>query len=289
MILYCANGGGLGHLTRAVAVLQSLKISPNNAFLLTASPHQNYFQQYYPTLSIPTQLDKNLPLYQQWLNDIITKYTIKTLLLDVFPTGILGEWSAEKYPSSLQYELITRLLNWQRYKKDLPINTKSPIYQNTYLTEPLSNDYMSYLGKQSQNIRLLTLQYPQENIAENQSIQEILNTPSYGLIIHSEPITEVYLLCQKALTLKPQPKVWYVCTQTHFPNHHPFIKTDINPYQITHLFEKAMHIVSACGFNIMQQTLKYRNKHHYYPMQRRYDLQTERAKQFQNLEHFDRI
>ena len=53
---------------------------------------------------------------------------------------------------------------------------------------------------------------------------------------------------------------------------------DIYPASV--LFEQADKIFTACGFNAMQQTKDFRNKHHFIPFERRYDDQFERAKRF---------
>ena len=81
MILYYAMGSGLGHLTRARAVLHTLAIHAP-VTLITASPwcHDTCITDSAHVMQVPAALLRDRPAYRHWLCRIVNLYPITPLL-----------------------------------------------------------------------------------------------------------------------------------------------------------------------------------------------------------------
>lgn len=275
MILYYANGGGLGHLKRTSAVIHTLKLPSKKIILLTASSYHsdNYLPNFYDIIPIPHKYANDLQSYRFWLKEIIIKYTITDIFLDVFPVGLVGEWQNLEswlplpYPS---FHLIARLLNWENYQR--LIVTKPPIFHKIYAVESLNFALKNYLLQYNQTIENLNLIYPKTefNNPEKEIYQELEN---YGLVIHSEPMNELKILIDNAKDtidlLKIDLQLVIISKVRIKHTKHKFVYTNHPEKYI----EKAKLVFTGGGFNSIDLAKKYPKKHFITPFQRFYDLQ----------------
>ncbi len=284
MQLYYATGGGLGHLARASAFFYTQKqLNPHDCILLTASQYTGigFLPDFHKVIQIPSIFQTDLAAYIVVLRKLVEENKIDKIYLDAFPVGILGEWLSFFADSALDFYYVARLLNWENY---VPLLSSRHIrFTKTFIIERLLPTHQDFVAKHSQAINYINLQYPPQILTKE--LQTTLNhakkqSKKFWLIIHSEPEEEVITLleyAQATARLRQQSPYFYLISQVK-PQNLPSSVLQIDALPCEALFEQAELIFSACGFNLMQQLLPYRNKHLFLPFERKYDLQFERAK-----------
>ncbi len=313
MVLYYAMGGGLGHLTRAGAVWNTLKINLDEILLLTASPHAH--EPYVPAnvrvVQVETSMQEreNQQVYQIFLMKILLENDISAIYLDAFPLGIINEWHflgdfLKENKLNIKIYYLARLLN-DNYFDNIENNNNisgeisaNIFYDTVFLLENLTSKNTTYIQKNTKNIENLTLNYPKivknklnTGFLGNLSKDLLENLPeNYWLIVHSEPLKEIEILLDFATEIAKKgglkPFFIIICALEISEKMQDLRKKNnknilwANYYPASDLFEKAEKIFSAAGFNIMQQILPYYRKHYLVPFQRKLDLQEVRAKQY---------
>ena len=310
MILYYAMGGGLGHLTRASAVWNTLKINLSEILLLTASTHAH--EPYIPTnvrvlhVEARMQEKENREEYQKFLKNILLNNDISAIYLDAFPLGIIKEWAfladfLKENQMNIKIYYLARLLN-DNYFDNIENNSESNsekfseniVYNTVFLLENLTPKNLVYIEKNTQNTENLTLIYPKivRNTLNTDIIGNLLeNLPkNYWLIVHSEPLKEIEILLDFAnkIAHKELKKPFFVivCALEISEKIKNFSENNnknilwTNYFPASDLFENAEKIFSAAGFNIMQQILPYHRKHYLMPFKRKLDLQEVRTEQY---------
>ena len=63
----------------------------------------------------------------------------------------------------------------------------------------------------------------------------------------------------------------------HQPTELPGDILQLDVYPATHLFSLADRLITACGFNVMRETIPHRDRHRFLPFERRFDDQFLRA------------
>ena len=277
MILYYAVGGGLGHLSRATAVIHTLGLEVQEVLILTSvkSAIEIPFFQEYRIEVLPAHFQQAREAYETWLRDCLQKYAIAEIFIDAFPGGLIGEWHFLAEPSFRELRLVyvARLLQWEKY---LPFVSKELFFRETLLLEPLEEAHYQYIELQSFLVRAPQLQYP-----EAKSVKLPRLPAEAWLIVHSGPPHEVQALCHLAQEtarledLKPS----FVLISLE-KNSKISDKVQYLPFYPAHLlFAQAARIFTACGFNAMYQTRPFAAKHHFLPFERHYDDQFLRAQQ----------
>ncbi|GAB4123256.1 MAG: hypothetical protein OHK0045_13090 [Raineya sp.] len=269
MLLYYAVGGGLGHLTRAAAIIDYLKISAKDMLLLTASP---FAQIYFPDLqilSLPKHLQNNPDFYEIWLQQQCRKYNFTEIWIDSFPCGILGELHCLQ-EFDLRATYLARILDWKNYKG---LMKHSPNFQRVWQLEGLEEEHQRFVDTLSCPSEAFVFDYPKK-VAKKQ-----LFDANDWLIVHSEPAHEVEELLAYAYeqakmekltprfcVISPIKKLDTIIDYTHF-----------NLYPAYPYFYQAGRIFTACGFNSMKQAEEFSHKHQFLPFRRRFDNQFLRA------------
>jgi len=293
VILYYAVGGGLGHLARASAFLFTQKMKSNEVILLTASPYTHFeaLPKGLTIIQISSKLATQASDYQQFLEDILQKHQITDIYLDAFPVGIVGEWKSFFKNKALRFYYLVRLLDWGNYEGLL---TDTKVYfEKSFYFESLLPIQEDFIRNHSKEIKQIKLSYPEISLNLD-AIQLISSLKKEGkklwLVIHSEPVSELQELleyAQASAKIEKESPVFLIISQVRLSFHLEDIHY-IEVFPSCFLLEKMDRIVTACGFNLMQQTLPFYQKHLYLPFPRRYDLQFERARQRRNfIKDFD--
>src|SRR5438445_2286534 len=159
MILYYAMGSGLGHLTRARAVLHTLALHAP-VTLVTASPwgHDARVTGTTHVMQVPAALLGDLPAYRHWLRRAVEQMCPDAIYLDAFPAGLLGEWCDVPLPEHIPVHHVARLLRWPVYRERLC--GVPPLLTSTYVLEPLTAAHEAFLRQQSRCLLPLVLQDP---------------------------------------------------------------------------------------------------------------------------------
>lgn len=269
MVLYYALGGGLGHLTRAAAILNYLQVPQKEVLILTASPFAQTFCPHLPILALPHYLQNNPDFYQIWLQQQCKKYQFTEIWIDSFPCGILGELHClQRFHLKATY--FARILHWENYSG---LMKYIPDFQKIWYLETLEKEHQDFLNTLPCPSEYLRFDYPQK------APQKLFFDENDWLIIHTEPAQEVAELLayayEQAQMEKAKPRFCVISPIKQLDTIIPYTPVDLYPSYP--YFEQAGRIFTACGFNSMKQTEKFRQKHHFLPFRRRFDNQFLRA------------
>lgn len=271
MNLYYAMGGGLGHLTRARAFLQMLEIEAETA-IITASNFADDKRVVgdVKIIHIDEEYSQNKKDYQKLLANIFDEIKPKTLFLDAFPVGIIGEFADFDF-GEIKAHYLARLIRWENYSPLL--EGFSNKFEKTYILEELKNEHLTFIKNNSKSNENFELIYPQiEHKIPNQEkpfwliVHSGENAETMELVNYAEEMREIESAEVKLILMSPQK------LNLKIPD---FIQKDI--YPASRLFESAERIFTACGYNVMKQTKFFRDKHFFIPFERRFDDQFKRA------------
>ena len=284
MRLFYALGGGLGHMTRALAFIRQQAFSKEEVIILTSGMFPGYLPGEYPCLIPPPELEGNLSGLQHWLSSIIEEYQVREVYLDAFPLGLLGEWKDFLSDSGLKFFYLARILRWQNY----PGNAiQSPItFTHTYILEPLEEEHRRFIQQYSTTSSEYQLIYPPETFqldAKGQSlIQQLRAIPQpVWLLVHAGPENEIRMLVEFAREAATLEKV-----RPYFQLLSPWSRgmgqgvSHASLYPAAGLFSGVARVVSAAGFNMVHQCLQLGLKPLLLPFPRKFDDQFLRARFF---------
>ena len=151
VILYYAAGGGLGHLTRATALLGRLEPG-RPAALLTASP---FARDPRVTAGFPSwrsrELEADLPAYRAWLDALLASGDYDAMYVDSFPGGILGELCG--LAALGEADAAPRCSAPQVGRVRAAPPGALPRYERTYVLEPLEQPHADALAGCSRRSR----------------------------------------------------------------------------------------------------------------------------------------
>lgn len=273
-VLYYCLGGGLGHITRFTAFCNTLSIRP---ILITAnktvsSDYLNSFTSY--VYYLPDNLKDDKQALKKWLLKKIKEINPDRLILDAFPAGVLGELA--DFPNelnSIKIEYISRILKLDTYNKR--VEGELPKYSRIWQVEKVGEAqsvWLNHLAKYN-NIPIteLTLCYPESDVDSK------INTPeNCWLIVHSgsdQELQELYEYAKDIALLENASPNYVVVGQLSAAKFLPENVSYYNCYPVNNILKKAARVISAAGFNIMQQMSKIKEKHFVLPFNRPLDDQ----------------
>ena len=274
MVLYYAVGGGLGHLTRARAVVHTLGLDEPITVVssLAHGALPKAFTKSVPDTwcfeAMPTNPTRESARCR--VQELVDRLKPRRMVIDAFPGGILGELCDLRWPSTLERIHLARLLHWSRYRRRLL--GELPVFAKTLLLEPLTDEHRQGLEHRSRTMEPITLADPPS------ATPELPN--GEWLVVHSQPVSEILELVAYAEQVKkrrdPDAALRLIspCRPSELPEH----VAHASVYPAWPLFRHARHVVSACGFNTMRQTRPIRHKHSFLPFERALDDQFERAR-----------
>lgn len=281
MKLYYAVGGGLGHLSRAIAFIHThpeLNVENTRVMLADREIYQMeqaaFQDEEWKSLKIepiPLSFFDDTEKLRNYLKEWVHTHSPEDIYLDNFPEGIMGEWNFEiSRPTQIHY--VGRYLNWPAYEQ--------PVFRSfdtLYKVDAWHPEQQRYLSLLSDNIQTIELQYPAAKVSD-----EILmrfqqwkdEDRSIWLVVHSEPLEEVEALLHYAQDVAKAGQVspvYVLCSQSGLESEQ--LGLNISLFPAYGLFEHVGKIVTAGGFNLMQQTRPFREKHICMPFPRRFDDQ----------------
>jgi hypothetical protein len=281
MILYYAIGGGLGHLTRARAVIHTLGLGDDVA-VMTASrlARDRRVMGRATPIEVRPELAGDRHTYDRWLRATVERLEPEAIYVDAFPAGIVGELCGFPFSAGVPIIHIARLLRWDRYRTI--ITSSLPCFERVYCVEPLTDEHARALGECTGGLAPLELHDPPW--ALDPSVEErIRSIASAGaplwVILHSGPAAEVEELLRYADRMACEediePQV-IIATQSA-PDTLPARAIHLDLYPATPLLPFAARIITGCGFNAMRQAAAYCERHRFIPFERHYDNQELRA------------
>jgi hypothetical protein len=269
MIAVYAPGGGAGHTTRARRLVELLGI--DDAVIL-ATPSDRRAAGSVPLVEVPRDLD-GLPA---WLAATVRERGIERLIVDTFPAGLCGEVLGLDIP----LDFIARLLRVDEYRRAVP--HPWPRFETCYEVEETE---VRVECARTRDITVIpsASEGPQPHHGDLRSLAALGMTGAGGmapfwLIVHSGPAEEVRELIahtQELQRLEGSETEVLVATPLDLPMPPHFRRIDLFPASA--LFPAATRIISAGGFNVMQETRPWAEKHEVVPFPRRFDDQFTRA------------
>jgi hypothetical protein len=255
VILYYALGGGLGHLTRARKVLEALG---TEATLLTASRFAGdpRVTGELPVLRVPRNLGHDRRRFRDWLEGALAALRPAELIVDSFPGGILGELCGMTLPPARH---VARRLRWEVYAQRL--TGPLPRYDVNYELEPLSAEHARALVGPVERLGL--------PIAPAGA--PLLDEPHW-VVVHSGPNHELERLLAHTADA---PRI--VVVSPRRPARLPERAQWRDVYPVAPHLAHAQGIVTAAGFNLMQETAHLRDRHTFVAFERALDDQFARS------------
>jgi len=269
MILYYAMGGGLGHLSRSLAILQEMPRSlAEQVRVLASSRHAALALPLFPCPVdvVAGEILTSRRAYFRYLEDYLERFRISSVILDTFPFGIVGEWL--HVGSSLPRALIARSLKWEAYQERIQ-HHDGPFPQQALVLETLSEPYFHRLKQDS---RLEHLDAP---IALRESASQTDRSGKQGLlIVHSGEKDERTILEQIARRHMREKN-----EQSAPPD---YIFPEQGVYPAERIMARYQTIVAAAGYNMVAIASQAPPNQHYilHPFPRRFDDQFLRLQRF---------
>lgn len=275
--LYYALGGGLGHLTRARAVLATLGVRAR-VLVLPQQALDPAAVQGLDLLPLPTDLVARPGDLGPWLGRLLWARRPRRLWLDSFPGGLLGELCGIALPPGLEIDYLARLLRWDRYAQRL--QGAPPPLARVHLLEPLNPDHADWLARRGAWPVPLCLVDPEPPPPPLDAMVRLAALPpSRWLVVHSGPAAEVRELLDFARDLAAaeglSPTLVLIAPRGLDCPAPGVLRLYAAPAR--GLYPLAERILTACGFNAMRETLPYRDRHRFLPMPRALDDQYARA------------
>lgn len=288
MNLYYAVGGGLGHFSRAIAFIHTHPgLSVRNTVVMVADRDMYSLAVHHfldkrwadlKVVKIPTRLFQDQNGLRHWLSEWLDQSQPEVAYLDTFHAGISGEWNGLAGKAG-RICYIGRYLNWEAYPHQADI-----IFDHAYQLEYWHSGQCNWLRQSSQSVTAFSLRYPKASVTEalQQKIREWQqNRGEVWAVIHSEPKGETEALLNYArdqAALEDKNPLYLLCS-SQASEAAPDVHL-LRLFPAYGLFPWVDRIVTACGFNLMQQSSGFRRKHLCMPFPRRYDDQFLRFKQW---------
>ncbi len=270
MILYYAMGGGLGHLSRSLAILQELPQSLGEQVRLLASSRHAGLA--IPSIPCPVDVVAGEILtsrrtYLRFFENYLETYRIGAVILDTFPFGIVGEWL--QIDSSIPRMLIARSLKWGAYQERIR-HHDGPFPQHALVLETLSEQYFHRLKQESRIAQLdapITLQTKEAAQASQFEEQGLL-------IVHSGDESERETLREIARQQMNGKNGLSAPLDCIFPEH--------GIYPAERAMARYKTIVAAAGYNMVAIASQAPPDQNYilHPFPRRFDDQFLRLQRF---------
>lgn len=279
MIVYYAFGSGLGHLTRAQAVLHTLRLH-DDVTLLSSSKfagdprvmgHCNVRQ-------MPAEMILDPARTREWINRAIEDLQPSEFYIDAFPVGLVGEFADSGAPYGIPTIYVARLLRWDRYAKLLPENPR--FVDKTLIVEPLTDDHQEFVDQCSRAQSRVELVDPPQLITRADLARlDNLTAEPFWLVAHSAPPAEIYQLVTYAQEMQAlERRCCRILLATDTDVGRPLEGvTVVSMYPLAPLIDQAERVITACGYNSMRQLAPYAKKHRFLPFERRFDDQFLRA------------
>lgn len=255
-LLYYAPGGGLGHLSRAVKVMQY--INAKGIIVTSPLPITPALPDGITHIAIDEQC-QDVGSLAGWLQKQLRHFNINRLIVDSFPAGIFGELGIITLPE--QRILVSRLLNWPVYQQGI---SAIPSYRQTWYCEwPAAEQEQALSHLTGTRYWLPLLATPPEQDIE----------PHAGLLIIHSNVDELPLLLPKhcslpvTLVTPPLSQLQHAQLELRWPQ-----VQFIQQFPCDALGWHYQAVRCGAGFNLMSEYLQHPGAK-FIALPRRFDLQ----------------
>ncbi len=263
MKLFYVYGSGFGHLNRIISYIHNKKYIYSECVILTNSRHTSFLPKEIVIVHRVDSFFKNHTKFQIEFSHLIEANQINELIVDVFPCGFYGELHILQ-AIKIKKTLLSRILNQSYFNQ-----YRSPCFDELVVFEDGIELYNYQFGKQTKMTFNLKTRY---------ITREIKLKKPFFYIIHSEPDEEVIQLYKFAKLYQKNNEHIYIQTLNKINGLEHIDNITLIPTKkpLLSLLKESQKIFTACGFNIMIETSKFREKQYLFPFKRRYDDQFKR-------------
>jgi hypothetical protein len=265
VILFHALGGGLGHLTRTLAILRAAPALARRARVLASSDLAPLAAPAFPC-PVDRVEGGRFPTREalaDWLDGHVARHRFRAVVLDTFPWGLVGEWAGAA--PGLPRWLVARDLRWDRYVARLG-TPRAPLPPRACALEPLDPVYEERLAAAGPLARVeAPVLLPEAREAASVAVRR------GWLVLHSGAAAEREALVglareRMAAAGEPVAPLDVVDPASH-------------PYPAERLLAGYRHVVTGAGYNLaaVAACAPAGRTHHLLPFERRYDDQGRRA------------
>jgi len=276
-VLHYAFGGGLGHLTRTRSLRHTLGLDGSCATLCSSPLAKSHpiALPLHPVVADPA-LDRSPETLRTWILDRLREFQPKTIFVDTFPEGILGELRDFPWPAGTRRILVARLFDNSRLRSIPNANLE---FDRVLVTEQLPPAQIEWLRRISPVVEPLELSDPPETVDAEQFDKIRQAWPESGrpvwLVVHSGPDAETSELARYAAECAHHEGIVprLVVVSESFPADLDSAIERLRFSTPTALYPMVERIFTAGGFNAVRQTRPWAAKHRALPFPRRFDDQ----------------
>jgi hypothetical protein len=267
MILYYALGGGLGHISRSLALLAHAPEPLLPAIrLLVSSRSADAARPCSPCPMdvVPAWTMADRGLYLHFLDEYVHRHDFSCIVVDTFPFGLLGELrhSAPHVPRIL----VGRYLRWDAYRERCG-DLVSAVWPRVAVM--IEDQERTYLEEAERHSRIITAQWPV-------SLARLTDGPGTGIqpaccIVHSGSPAEIDRLMVMALRLMAERGI---------DGSPEMFTPEKGLFPIERRLSRFSDVVSGAGYASCAAAvvLKGRVRYHLHPFPRRFDDQALRLR-----------
>ncbi len=268
-VIYYAPGGGLGHLTRARAVLRTL--APEREAVVVTSSGYAHDERVIGGLAVE-MIAPERGRARTRLTELIRSLDPECVYLDSFPGGVVGELCDLPALDAAPVHLVARRLQLSRYLRRL--DGRLPQLDRVHVAETLDERQLDWHRQTCAHVEALELSLDDPGPAGAAT-----DLPRW-LVAHSGPRAEVAELARRAdvTRAREQPHAALTVITQNPPVGLAAHVEVVDAYPAAALFAGASRIVTACGFNTMRELRPHRDRHRFVPFPRPLDDQYGRAR-----------
>lgn len=194
MILYYALGGGLGHLSRSLTLIEHAPEDLKSRMRILVSTKSAPAAKAHfpcPVDGVPGAAMSEMRRYREFLANYISRHDFTCIVLDTFPFGLLGELKA--MAPRLSRVLVARYLKWEAYLT-MCRSVSSAIWpEDAILIEEQGSAYRAMLQN---NCFVVTARWP-ISPANSRDVPAVSRPPAC-CVIHSGTRAEIDVLTNLA-------------------------------------------------------------------------------------------
>ena len=261
MYLFYVYGSGLGHLKRVSDFIHFIQIPVSNCLILSQSDYGLFWEKEWNFIQYTKSQFENEDNFRFSFNNLIVKYSISEVFVDVFPEGFFGELTNCLANFKGKKSLIARILSKDYFLK---FRSKS-FFDKVYFTEQgIHKENYSFNEFEKIDLKF---------VFDSKGSQDPIISP-YSLIIHSQPNEEVALLFRLSQMYNTGEKmIVYTCSDLFDINLSENLEIRHLKSPTNQILANSVQIFSSTGFNSTRMLKEYLDKTVFVPFSRKYDDQ----------------
>jgi UDP:flavonoid glycosyltransferase YjiC (YdhE family) len=282
-VLYYALGGGLGHLTRSIAVLRQVQRRLTPAVLaITNSPHAALYEAEGVPHTRLTQADGAFAgALAGRIRSTICEFEPDVLVVDAFPRGILGELPGVLPELRCPKVAILRRLRHEYVAQYGVVDFVRSHYRRAVLVEGMPGAFADALGDVVIRVPPVLIRDVDELPSRTQAREALGLRDGERAVLgvgsgSPEKVRGLFRLLQKIRARSPVGFALRLATLNDLPSE-PWAEFHVRHFPLMELLTGVDLVVGAAGYNLYHETQALGVPAVFVPQERLYDEQLARA------------